>query len=67
MVSNEQKEGWRYIAVKELATQLRGIVSKHHVDCYCLNCLHFFATISWKCLKKEALSEIVFPTQKYIY
>ena len=34
------KEGWNYIAVKKLPELLRGTMSKHNVDYYCLNCLH---------------------------
>ena len=37
-------EGWHYIAIKMLTVLLRGITSKHHVDFYCLNCLHSFRT-----------------------
>ena len=42
MISNG--EGWHYFAVKKLSALLRGIMSKHHGDFYCLNCLHSFAT-----------------------
>ena len=42
MISNEEKAGWHYIAVKKLSSLLRGIISKHHSDVYCLNCLHSF-------------------------
>ena len=35
-------EGWYYLAVKKLSTLLNRITSKHHVDFYCLNCLHSF-------------------------
>ena len=42
MIPNEEK--WHYLAVKKLSTLLRGIISKHHGDFYCLNCLHSFAT-----------------------
>ena len=42
-------DGWMplgcyYIRVKTLPALLREITSKHHRDCYCLNCLHTFAT-----------------------
>ena len=31
MISNEEKEGWHYLAVKKkLSTLLRGITSKYH-------------------------------------
>ena len=36
--------GWHYLAVKKLLVLLRGIMSKHHSDFYCLNYLHSFAT-----------------------
>ena len=42
MIPNE--EGWRYLSVKKLSALLRGIMSKHHIDFYCFNCLHSFAT-----------------------
>ena len=32
MISNEEKEGWHYLAVKKLSALLRGITSKHHGD-----------------------------------
>ena len=35
---------WHYLAVKELSALLRAVTSKHHVEFYCLNCLHYFAT-----------------------
>ena len=40
MMSNG--EGWHYLAVKKLLALLKGIMSKHHYDFYCLNCLHPF-------------------------
>ena len=50
MIPNEEKreakseEQWHYLAVKKLSALLGGIISKHRVDLYCLNCLHSFAT-----------------------
>ena len=44
MILNEEKERWHYLAVKKLSTILRGIISKHHGDFYCLDCLHSFRT-----------------------
>ena len=35
---------WHYLAVKKLSALLRGIISKHHGDFYCLNRLYSFAT-----------------------
>ena len=37
-------EKWHYLAVKKLSTLLRGIISKHNADFYCLNCLHSYRT-----------------------
>ena len=42
MIPNEEKEGWHYLAVKQLSTPLRGVTSKHHGDFYCSNCLDAF-------------------------
>ena len=39
-------EGSHYLAVREVSILLRGMTSKHHVEFYCLNCLHDFAM--WK-------------------
>ena len=36
MISNEEKEGWHYLALKKLSTLLHGITSKHESDFYCL-------------------------------
>ena len=55
MIPNGDK--WHYLAVKKLSALLRGIVSKHHHDFYCLNCLHFFAT---KNLKKTYVKIKIF-------
>ena len=44
MITNEEKEGWRYFAVKELSALLTGITSKHDGHFYCLNSLHSFRT-----------------------
>ena len=44
MISNEEKEGWHYLVVKQLSALFHGITSKHGSDFYCLNCLHSFRT-----------------------
>ena len=44
MISNKEKGRWHYLAVKKLSPLLRGIISKHQGDFYCLNCFHSFAT-----------------------
>ena len=38
-------EKWHYFAVKRLSGLLRGIISKHEGDFYCLNCFHSYSTI----------------------
>ena len=47
-------EGWHYLAVKKLTELLRGIMSKHHDDFYCVNWLHSFATEN----KRESHKEV---------
>ena len=42
MIPNEEK--WYHLAVKKPSALLRGIISKHHSNFYCLNYLHSFAT-----------------------
>ena len=77
MIPNEEKEGreakskrrWHYLAVKRLFTLLRGITSKHHVDFYCLNCLHSFRTENKlrsheKVCKHKDFCGIVMPSEK---
>ena len=49
MMSNEEKEGWHYFAVKKnnkkkLSLLLTVMTSKHHGDFHCFNCLHSFGT-----------------------
>ena len=52
MVSNGEKRKakskgqqlWHYLAVKKLSTLLRGTMSKHYDDFYCLKCLHSLRT-----------------------
>ena len=39
MISNR---GWHYFASKKLSALLRGIISKHSGNFYCLNSLHSF-------------------------
>ena len=71
MISNEEKEIWHCLDVKELPASLRGITSKHHDKFYCLNCLHSFATKSKiesyeKVCKQKNFCGITLPTQKII-
>ena len=42
MISNAKK--WHYFPVKNLSGLLRGVISKHQGNFYCLNCFHSFAT-----------------------
>ena len=44
MISNGDKQRWHYLAVKKLFALLRGIISEHHGDFYCLIYFHSFAT-----------------------
>ena len=38
------REGWHYLAVKELSDLFRGLFSKNNDDFYCLQYLHSFRT-----------------------
>ena len=42
---------WHYLTVRSLSALLKGIMSKHKDDSYCLNCFHSFA--SKKSLEKH--------------
>ena len=44
MIPNEEKEGWRYLAVIKLSEILRKITSKDNGDFNCLSSLPFFRT-----------------------
>ena len=46
MIPNEEKEGWYYLAVKDLSALLRDTTLKHQGDFYFLNCSHCFASKS---------------------
>ena len=37
-------EKWQYLAVKKLSTLLKGIITKHNGDFYCLNCFNSYST-----------------------
>ena len=66
MITDDEK--WHYLAVKKLSALLRGVISKHIGDFYCLKCFHSYSTEKnlksvmryvkiiilalWKCLKK---------------
>ena len=42
MITDGKK--WNYFAVKSFPTLLRGIISNHSGDFYCLNCFHLYST-----------------------
>ena len=42
--SNEENEGWHYLAVKILSALLKKITSKNNGNPYCLNCLDSLRT-----------------------
>ena len=44
MIPNEEKEGWRYLAVKKLFALLHKKTSKHKGEFYCLNYLNSLRT-----------------------
>ena len=72
MITNEEKEGCHYLAVKNLSYSLRGRTSKHHSYFCCWNFLNYFATkikleSHEKVCKKEGFCGVVLPTQKMIY
>ena len=46
MITDDDNNRWNYLAVKGLPTLLRGIISNHHGDFYCLNCFHSYATLN---------------------
>ena len=69
IISNEEKEGWHYLAVKILSTLLHGITSKHKGDFHCLNCLNSFRTenkltFHEKVCKNKDFCGTVMPSEK---
>ena len=42
MITDSEK--WHYLAVKSISASLRGIISNHVEDFYCLNCFHSYRT-----------------------
>ena len=42
MITDGKK--WHYLAVKSLSSLLRGVISNHNGDFYCLNCFHSYST-----------------------
>ena len=47
---------WHYLAIKNLSGLLRGIISNHNGDFYCLNCLHSYR-MKIKLKKHEKICE----------
>ena len=37
-------KNWHYLAIKKLSALLRGIISNHKDNFYCLNCFHSYTT-----------------------
>ena len=69
MASNEEKEGWHYLAVKNLSELLTGITSKLHGCFHCLNYFHSFRTENKfksheKVCKNKDFCGIVMPSEK---
>ena len=56
------EKGWHYITVTELLALLIGVISKHHGDFYCLNCLHSFATENKRKSHKKYVKNKFFVT-----
>ena len=42
MITDGKK--WHYLAIKKLSALLRGIISNHKDNFYCLNCFHSYTT-----------------------
>ena len=64
-----KKEGWHYLAVKNLSELLTGITSKLHGGFHCLNYFHSFRTENEfksheKACKNKDFCEIVMPSEK---
>ena len=70
MVTNEEKEEWHCLAIKELSALLHRITSKNNGDFYCLNYLHSFRTENKlkyheKLCKNKDLCGIIMPSEKH--
>ena len=44
MITDDEK--WHYLVVKNLSGLLKGIISTHMKDFYCLYCFHYYRTKS---------------------
>ena len=57
---------WLYLAVKSLSALLRGTISNHKEDFYCLNCFHSYSTkINLKSMKEYVMIMIKKSRQKF--
>ena len=69
MISNKEKEGSYYLALKKISALLKGITSKHFGGFYCSNCFHSFRTENKlksleKVCKNKDFCGIVMPSEK---
>ena len=55
-------KGCHYLAIKQSPVLLRGRMSKHHSDFYCLNCLHSFAAETKRKSHKKYVKIMIFVT-----
>ena len=44
LMITDNNNNWHYLAVKSISGLLKGIISKHNADFYCLNCFNSYAT-----------------------
>ena len=58
MITDGKK--WHYFVGNNLSRLLRGIISNHNTDFYCLNCFHSYRTkINLKYIKKYVKTMII--------
>ena len=72
MISNEEKDGWHYLAVKKLTALLHKKTSSHKGDFYCLNYLNSFLTenrlkLHEKAKKIRDFCEVILLSEKTVY
>ena len=64
MITDGKK--WHYLTVKSLSALLRGTISNHKEDFYCLNCFHSYsAKINLKNMKEYVMIMIKKSRQKF--